>query len=228
MGHTEPTPGEETTPSVESVIKYWVTDDQLEFLANAIRAESGTSARLTYPNDFVSAINNLSGTHTSSISANWPTDFNHIYWTTSEELESIADAIRAKNNTSETLTYLEDFINSLTVIDEGSSEEGGTFSLTGTDAFFYDASQNSPFEEITQAAPGTPIYCRIKYNESSSRIQIMTISGTNIECERYDSSATAIQVMYYDTVTTSDVYVKFIMPEENVVAYLGDNTIIKK
>lgn len=40
---------------------YKVTDTELTSVANAIRTKGGTSAQLTFPNDFVTAIGNISG-----------------------------------------------------------------------------------------------------------------------------------------------------------------------
>lgn len=172
----KPTTGQDNdTINDSSTIKYWITDTQLQMLADAIRAEGNTSALLTYPNGFVSAINNLSGVHTDNIPANWPKDFNNIYWTTNEELQSIADAIRIKTNTSETLTYLEDFINNLTIVNENmwtispfymesydSTTGLYTFVAHDADSNVFTTSDNTMFNAIYNSD-----YLNIKFNEDN-------------------------------------------------------------
>lgn len=195
-------------------VKYWVTDTQLQYLADAIRAEGNTSALLTYPNGFVSAINNLSGVHTDNIPANWPKDFNNIYWTTSEELQSIADAIRIKTNTSETLTYLEDFINSLTIVNENMwtispfymesyDNTTGLYTFTAHDANsnVFTTPDNTMFNTIYNGD-----YLNIKFNEDN--VYILTpVSRSNLDITFGDAPYAA----------TSGILLRLIMIDDNVL-----------
>ena len=41
--------------------KYYTNTEELELIADAIREKGGTNAQLTFPNEFVSAINNITG-----------------------------------------------------------------------------------------------------------------------------------------------------------------------
>lgn len=109
-------------PTADNITKYWVTDTQLQLLANAIRKEGGTTALLTYPDGFVSAINSLDHVKTESLNVAWPAEYNNIYWTTQTELQNIANAIRSKNSSSETLTFLEDFVDNLVIVNETSEK----------------------------------------------------------------------------------------------------------
>jgi len=122
-------------------------------LANAIRKEGGTTALLTYPDGFVSAINSLDHVKTESLNVAWPAEYNNIYWTTQTELQNIANAIRSKNSSSETLTFLEDFVDNLVIVNETSEKLYHIYPGNGNEIFAAIDWPNQGFNKFINDIP---------------------------------------------------------------------------
>lgn len=183
-------------PDSNNTTKYWITDTQLQLLADAIRKESGTTALLTYPDGFVSAINSLNHVKTETLNVTWPKTFNEIYWTTQTELQNIANAIRSKNSSSETLTFLEDFVNNLVTISENGKTTLGTITsfIDMGDAWFATSNSGDLYNQIKNKN-GQIVEC----NFVGAATFNFTISLTKNSEDPHDSSETLILRDDYDS-----------------------------
>lgn len=209
MAIAEATTSDDTT-------KYWVTDTQLQLLADAIRKEGGTTALLTYPDGFISAINNLEHVKTETLNVTWPAEYNNIYWTTKTELQNIANAIRSKNSSSETLTFIRDFINNLVVINEKSSNKISIYPMHDDFLFSFDGVNFNLMKKSvgTKFISGTKLYLKpiwdLELDEEPESFpeDIEDISFYDWINSEYIST---INITWYNKYT-ENVYCSFIVP----------------